>query len=60
LSFYYLCVLSGGCNVTLFVGRAQVFPALQRDRNVAVFPDEIVEGAEIEFSPCCNSRIGKN
>ncbi len=28
---------------------AQIFPALQSSRYVAVFPDEIEEGAEIEF-----------
>src|SRR5205085_5130960 len=31
------------------IERAQIFPPLQRDRDVAVFPDEIVEGAEVEF-----------
>ena len=29
--------------------RAQIFPLLQCDRDVAVFPDKIVEGAEVEF-----------
>jgi hypothetical protein len=31
------------------IRRAEIFPAQQRNRDVAVFPNEIVEGAEIEF-----------
>src|SRR6266516_3075144 len=41
------------------VGSAEIFPALQRDRDVAVFPDEIVEGAEIEFVALLHARVGE-
>jgi dienelactone hydrolase len=32
---------------------------LQRNRDVAIFPDEIVEGADIEFVTLLHSRFGK-
>ena len=38
---------------------AQIFPFLQRDRHIAVFPDEIVEGAEIEFVALLHARVGE-
>jgi len=38
---------------------AQIFPALQRDRHVAVLPDEIVEGVKIEFVALLHSRFGE-
>jgi hypothetical protein len=43
----------------LLVGRAQVFPALQRDRHVAILPDEIVEDAQVEFFALLQSRFGQ-
>src|SRR5260370_13749052 len=38
---------------------AQIFPLLQRNRYVAVFPDEIVEGAEVEFVALLHARVGE-
>lgn len=35
----------------------QVLPALQGDRDVAVSPDEIVKGAEVEFLALLHSRF---
>jgi hypothetical protein len=43
----------------LSIRRAQIFPALERDRDVAVFPDEIVEGAETEFFPLSQAGFGE-
>src|SRR5256885_3170989 len=40
-------------------GAAEIFPALQGDRDVAVFPDEIVEDAEIEFLSLLHARVGE-
>ena len=37
---------------------AQILPLLQRNRYVAVFPKEIVEGAEIEFVALLHARVG--
>ena len=31
----------------------------QRDRDVAVFPDEIVEGAEVKFFSLLHTRFGQ-
>ena len=41
-----------------FVSRAEIFPALQRDRHVAVLPDEVVEDAEVEFVALLHARVG--
>ena len=37
----------------------QIFPFLQRDRHIAVFPNEIVERAEIEFVAMLHARVGE-
>src|SRR5207247_6891796 len=41
--------------------RAQILPSLQGDRDVAVFPNEIVERAEVEFvallHPCFGQKF---
>src|ERR1044071_4981531 len=37
----------------------KVFPLLQCDRHVAVFPKEIMEGAEVEFVALLHARVGK-
>src|ERR1043166_3813394 len=37
----------------------EIFPALQRDWHVAVFPDEIMEGAQIEFFALSHARVGE-
>src|SRR5437764_5008090 len=42
-----------------FVSRAEIFPALQRDRHVAILPHEIVEGAEIEFFALLHTGVGE-
>src|SRR3954454_14554160 len=42
-----------------FVRRAEILPALQRDRNVTVLPDEIVERAQIEFLALPHPRFGE-
>jgi hypothetical protein len=38
---------------------AHAFPALQRDRDVAIFPDEVVEGAEVEFFSLLHAGFGQ-
>jgi hypothetical protein len=38
---------------------AQVFPALQCTRDVAVFPDEIMKGAQIEFVALLDARFSQ-
>src|SRR6266550_4464117 len=38
---------------------AKEFPALQRDRDIAVFPEEIVEGAEAEFLALLHARVSE-
>jgi len=38
---------------------AQILPLLQRDWDVPVFPNEIVERAEIEFFALLHSRVGE-
>jgi hypothetical protein len=38
---------------------AHAFPALQRDRDVAIFPDEVVEGAEVEFFALLQACFGE-
>ena len=42
-----------------FFARAQIFPALQRDRDVAVFPDKIVEGTKIKLLALFQARFGQ-
>jgi len=42
-----------------FVAHAQVLPTMERYRDVAVLPDEIVEGAQIEFVALLHSRVGE-
>jgi hypothetical protein len=37
----------------------QIFPALQRNPDVAVFPDEIVEGAQVELISLLHARFGE-
>jgi len=37
----------------------QILPPLQRNRHIAVFPDEIVEGAETEFFALLHARVGE-
>jgi hypothetical protein len=45
----------------LFFGfcEADIFPLLQRNGHIPVFPDEIVEGAEIEFFTLLHARVGE-
>src|SRR5437588_12307271 len=43
----------------LLVSCAQILPALQCNRDVAILPDEIVEGAEIEFLALLHARFGE-
>jgi hypothetical protein len=43
----------------LLVDCAEIFPALQRDGDVSVFPDEIVEGAEVEFFALLQAHFGE-
>jgi hypothetical protein len=40
--------------------RAEIFPALQCNRDVAGFPDEIVESAKIEFFSPLHAGFGQN
>src|SRR5437660_8856942 len=37
----------------------KIFPLLQRDRHVDVFPEKIVKGAEIEFIALLHARVGE-
>src|SRR5439155_14705126 len=38
---------------------AQILPLLQRDRDIAVFPNEIMEGADAEFVALLHARVGE-
>jgi hypothetical protein len=41
-------------------GHSEIFPLLQRDGHVAVFPDKIVERAETEFFALPEARVGSS
>src|SRR6266508_1871556 len=41
------------------ISPSQIFPHLQRDWHVAVFPNEIVERAEIEFFALLHACVGE-
>src|SRR5437763_799477 len=43
----------------LIAGFSEILPALQRDRDVAVFPNKIVEGSEVEFFSLLQSCFGE-
>src|SRR5205823_10478263 len=41
------------------VARAEILPTLERDRNIPILPDEIVEGTKVEFVALLHPRIGE-
>src|SRR5262249_39920047 len=43
-----------------FITNGQILPFLRRDRHITIFPDEIVEGAEVEFVALLHTRVGKD
>src|SRR5262249_784986 len=50
-----------GRNVLLVasLGLFEKFPLLQRNRDIAVFPNKIMKGAKIEFVSLVHARVGE-